>query len=134
MFSILEKTCPRCGGCLTDEWKLDLPKERELVCINCGKRDWERLKKRGRPRKRTEMEIINLDNYRKAILLRDRKFLLVTAKEAKWRRSRIDRDIKESFDSETRRQILKHQSSNKKSAGRKPKKNIPGLSSRWLQV
>ncbi|MCE1245997.1 MAG: hypothetical protein LWY06_05085 [Firmicutes bacterium] len=41
MFKILSRSCKKCSGRLTDEMKLDLPGEMEIVCINCGNRFWE---------------------------------------------------------------------------------------------
>jgi hypothetical protein len=46
MFKFIHRSCHRCNGRLTDEWKLDLPGELELVCLNCGNRFWENAPKR----------------------------------------------------------------------------------------
>lgn len=45
MLNFLDRNCSKCNGKLADEWKLDLPRFRELVCLNCGNRFWEKMQK-----------------------------------------------------------------------------------------
>ncbi len=135
MFTLLGRNCSRCGGCLVDEWKLDLEKEREVVCLNCGVRFWERLKKPGRPRKRTKNDDITSIAFQgytnitginiEHTSMNDRK---------KWQRSRVKRDVNDMFNDETHKQILKRQSSNRKKRKNPIKKRLPGMSSKWLEV
>lgn len=135
MFTLLDRNCSRCGGCLVDEWKLDLEKEREVVCLNCGVRVWERFKKLGRPRKdakKNNITQITSSGYTHPI---NGNIDHTTINNwRKWQRSRVKREVNEMFEDETHKQILKRQSSNRKKRKNPLKKRLPGMSSKWLEV
>lgn len=135
MFTLLGRNCSRCGGCLVDEWKLDLEKEREIVCLNCGSRGWERLKKLGRPgkeSKKSNITAITSSGYRNGS--GGNSDSITFSDMGKWQRSRVKREVNEMFNDETHKQILKRQSSNRKKRKNPVKKRLPGISSKWLEV
>ena len=135
MFTLLGRSCSRCGGCLVDEWKLDLEKEREVVCLNCGVRVWERFKKLGRPRKGSKKENITPITSQDYILSASGNNVATVANNRKkWQRSRVRREVNEMFNDETHKQILKRQSSNRKKRTKPVRKRLPGMSSKWLEV
>ena len=118
MFDLLKRTCKRCRGALVNEWKIDLPGYIEIVCLNCGARFWEKVRKR-----RTK----KTKNSVRKDCKKNNKYL------KRYDRS-VRADIVKCFEEDRQRQILKHQSENKKNRRGKKKTNFTYWGKQWQEV
>ncbi|MCD4785354.1 MAG: hypothetical protein K8T10_16165 [Candidatus Eremiobacteraeota bacterium] len=115
MFNLLNRTCGRCSGALVNEWKIDLPKVIEIVCLNCGARLWEKIKNKARKKQACKKSKRNRQNMR----IIDKP---------------VRADIMKCFEEDRHRQILKHQSQNRNNKRRKKKLSFSYLGKNWQET